>query len=60
MSRRPLVLFALVIVSASLAGCAESVTAPSQPTLAPATPQPDLVEPSGCKGGYILSEGRCA
>jgi hypothetical protein len=60
MSRRPLVLFALVIVSASLAGCAESVTAPPQPTLAPSTPRPDLIERSGCPGGYILSEGRCA
>jgi len=59
MSRRALVVFALVIVSASLTGCAESVTAPRQPTLAPSTPRPDLTGRATCNGGYILSEGRC-
>ena len=59
MSRRALAVFALVIVSASLTGCAESVTAPRQPTLAPTAPQHDAVNRGSCKGGYILSEGRC-
>ena len=60
MSRRALAVLALVMMSASLAGCADAVTAPPQPTLAPATPRPDLIEGSSCPGGYILSEGRCA
>ena len=59
MSRRALMVFAAVVVSASLTGCSESVTAPRQPTLAPSAPRPDLGAQS-CKGGYILSEGRCA
>jgi hypothetical protein len=59
MSRRALVVFAAVVVFASLTGCSESVTAPRQPTLAPSAPQPDLAAQSRCKGGYILSEGRC-
>jgi hypothetical protein len=60
MSRRVLVVFALVAVSASLTGCSESVTAPQQPTLAPSAPRStDGLEPGHCKGGYVLSEGRC-
>jgi hypothetical protein len=60
MSRRVLVVFALVVVSASLAGCSESVTAPQQPTLAPSAPRAtDGLERVQCKGGYVLSEGRC-
>ena len=60
MSRRALAVTALVLASSSLAACAESVTAPQQPTLAPSTLRPGVVEPSNCTGGYILSEGRCA
>jgi hypothetical protein len=60
MSRRALVVFALA-VSASLIGCADSITAPPQPTVAPSTPRSTGVqEPGACKGGYVLSEGRCA
>jgi len=58
MSRRALAVLALVVCS-SLAACADSVTAPSQPTLAPAAPQHDAISRTSCKGGYILSEGRC-
>lgn len=61
MSRPALVVFALVVVSASLTGCSESVTAPPQPTLAPSVPRATgASEPSRCKGGYVLSEGRCS
>ena len=58
MSRRALALLALVVCS-SLTACADSVTAPPQPTLASVAPQHDAVNRSSCKGGYILSEGRC-
>ena len=58
MPRRALVI-ALAVVSASLTSCAESITAPQQPTVAPSAPHPDMVEKTLCKGGYILSEGRC-
>jgi hypothetical protein len=56
MSRRALAVIALVLASASLTGCAESVTAPPQPTLAPPGSQPQA---ASCKGGYVLSDGRC-
>lgn len=60
MSRRTLVVFAAVVVSASLTGCSDSVTAPQQPTLAPSTPRASgAQEQSRCMGGYVLSEGRC-
>jgi hypothetical protein len=59
MSRRSLAVLVLVAVSASLAGCSESVTAPRDPTLTPSAPRPDQIQASHCKGGYILSEGRC-
>ena len=58
MSRRALAALALVVCS-SLTACADSVTAPPQPTLAPAAPQHDAISRGSCKGGYILSEGRC-
>jgi len=60
MSRRALAVIALVLAPMSFTGCTESVTAPPQPTLAPSAPQPDALVRSRCKGGYILSEGRCA
>lgn len=61
MSRRALVVLALVVVSASLTACSESVTAPQQPTLAPSVPRATgASETSRCKGGYVLSEGRCS
>ncbi|MFL5620016.1 MAG: hypothetical protein ACJ79A_16675 [Gemmatimonadaceae bacterium] len=60
MSHRALALFALVVGSSSLTACAEPVTAPRQSTLAPSTPRHDAFDPSSCKNGYILSEGRCA
>jgi len=60
MSRRAFALIALVVVPASLTACAESVTAPQQPVLAPSTPRQDASVPSTCKGGFILSDGRCA
>jgi hypothetical protein len=60
MSCRVLALFALVVGSSSLTACAEHVTAPQQPTLAPSTPRQDAFDPSSCKSGFILSEGRCA
>ena len=59
MSRRVLAVIALVVASSSLTACADSVTAPRQPTLAPSTSRESELAPSACKGGYILSEGRC-
>ena len=56
MSRRALAVMALVLASTFFAGCADSVTAPPQPTLAPPAPQ---LQAGTCKGGYVLSEGRC-
>jgi ABC-type oligopeptide transport system substrate-binding subunit len=51
---------ALVFVVASLlTACAESVTAPERPPLAPSSPRHDSFDPSVCRGGVILSEGRC-
>jgi ABC-type oligopeptide transport system substrate-binding subunit len=50
----------VLVVASSLTACAESVTAPSQPPLAPSGPRYDSFDPSLCRGGYILSEGRCA
>ena len=59
MSRRAPVVIALV-VSASLAGCSDSITAPRKPALAPSAPRNTGVQaPGECKGGYVLSEGRC-
>jgi hypothetical protein len=58
MSRLALAVLALVVCS-SLTACADSVTAPSQRTLTPPAPQHDAVNKSSCRGGYILSEGRC-
>ena len=58
MPRRLIAALALVVAS-SLAACAESVTAPSQP-LAPSSPRHNTVEPSTCRGGFVLSEGRCS
>jgi len=59
MSRCLLAALALVVAS-SLTACADSVTAPAQPTLAPSAPRHDILDPSTCRGGFILSEGRCA
>jgi len=59
MSRRVLAVVALVVASSSLTACADSVTAPREPTLAPSTSHESVVTSSTCKGGYILSEGRC-
>jgi ABC-type oligopeptide transport system substrate-binding subunit len=59
MSCRLLVALVLVVAS-SLTACGESVTAPSQPPLAPSSPRYDSFDPGVCRGGYILSEGRCA
>jgi len=58
MSRRALAVLALVVCS-SLTACADSVTAPRPATLAPSAAQHDAMSRSSCKGGYILSEGRC-
>ena len=58
MPRRLLAALALVVASSTLTGCAESVTAPQ--LRAPTTPRHDSFDPSTCRGGYILSEGRCA
>jgi hypothetical protein len=58
MSRRALAVLALVSCT-SLTACADSVTAPPQQTLAPSAPRHDAVSRSSCKGGYIMSEGRC-
>lgn len=60
MSRRLIVALALIVASSSLTACANSVTAPQQPILAPSTHLHDAFDPSTCRGGYILSEGRCA
>jgi len=59
MSRRALTVIALVVASSSLTACAESVTAPGPRTLAPSASGADVSSPSTCRGGYILSEGRC-
>ncbi len=59
MSRRVLAVIALVVVSSSLTACADSVTAPRQSPLVPSTSRESELAPSSCKGGYILSEGRC-
>ena len=58
MSRRVLAVLALVLASAFIA-CAEPVTAPQRPTLEPSAPHQSGGVPSTCKGGFILSEGRC-
>jgi hypothetical protein len=50
----------VIVVASSLTACAESVTAPSQPSLAPSGPRHDTFDPSVCRGGYILSDGRCS
>ncbi len=60
MSRRLFAALALVLVSSSLAACAESVTAPQSPTLTPSTPRLDAFDPGTCKNGWIDSLGRCA
>ena len=59
MSRRALAVLAALAVCSSLTACADSVTAPPQQTLAPSAPRHDAINRSSCKGGYILSEGRC-
>ena len=58
MSHRVLAVIALAVASSSLTACADSVTAPRQPTLVPSTSGSALAS-GACKGGYILSEGRC-
>jgi hypothetical protein len=60
MSRRLFATFALVVATSWLAACAESITAPQPPTFAPSTPRLDTLDPSTCRGGFIMSEGRCA
>jgi len=59
MSRRLLVAVALVIASSTVSACAESVTAPRQPTLAPSTPRYEAFDPGTCRGGWNGSTGRC-
>jgi hypothetical protein len=55
MSRRPLVLLALSLVSLTLAACSDA-TGPTttQRQLAPSAPSADL-----CVGGTLLSGGKC-
>ena len=60
MSRRSLVMLALLAASSSLAGCADVVTAPARPMLTART----SVAPGGialgtCRGGWVSSVGRC-
>jgi len=60
MSPRYFTALALVLVSSSLTACADSVTAPQSPTLAPTAPRLDAFDPGTCKNGWIDSLGRCA
>jgi hypothetical protein len=59
MSRRILAALALV-ASSTFAACAEPVTAPRQPLVAPSTPRQQAIDASSCKSGWISTEGRCA
>jgi hypothetical protein len=60
MPRRLFAALALVAATSSLSACAEQVTAPRQPLLAPSTPRHEVFDPSTCKSGWISTEGRCA
>lgn len=58
MSRRTIAVLALV--STSLVGCADAVTAPARPTITPATaPALDAGDLTTCRGGWVSSTGRC-
>lgn len=59
MSRRALAVLALIVAVSSLAACADAVTAPQQPALAPSAPRQRAIEPTTCRGGFVLSDGRC-
>jgi hypothetical protein len=58
MSRRTLAALALV-ASSAFAACAEPITAPRQPLVAPSAPRHDALVASACKSGWISTEGRC-
>jgi hypothetical protein len=60
MFHRVLAALALVTATALLSACAEPVTAPRQPLLAPSTPPHEAIDPSICKSGWISTDGRCA
>jgi len=59
MSRRLFAALTLVVASSCLTACADSVTAPQSPTLAPSTLRLDTIDPGTCKGGWNSSTGRC-
>jgi hypothetical protein len=60
MSRRTIALLALALVSPSLVGCADAVTAPARPTIAPAAaPTLETGDLTTCRGGWVSSTGRC-
>ena len=59
MYRRSIVLLTLVAAS-SLAACADTVTAPASPSVAPRThAAPGGATLGSCRGGWLSSTGRC-
>ena len=59
MSRRSILVLAAVAASAALAGCADPVTAPNRPTLAPRAASAPGASVAACRGGWVSSTGRC-
>lgn len=60
MSRRTIAVLAFALVPSSLAGCADAVTAPARPTIAPAAaPMLEAGDLTTCRGGWVSSTGRC-
>lgn len=60
MRRRTIAALALVLASSSFSACADAVTAPARPTIAPtAAPTLDAGDLTTCRGGWVSSAGRC-
>ena len=60
MTRRTIAVAVATFATLALAACAEPSTAPQRSQLAPAgASSTTVLDPSLCRGGYNLSEGRC-
>ena len=60
MSCRTIAALAFALLSSSLVGCADGVTAPARPTIAPAAaPTLEAGDLTTCRGGWVSSTGRC-
>lgn len=60
MTRRTIAVVVATCATLALAACAEPSTAPQRSQLAPVGASAKTVlDPSLCRGGYNLSEGRC-